>query len=235
MMDFFRFPHTPHLAWLGPGQPRDDKLLGPDEVADLLAGEVVVEEKIDGANLGFSTSEDGDLRCQNRGSYLDPSSAHPQFKPLWPWLATRRADLVDALWPDAILFGEWCFAVHSVRYDALPDWFLGFDVYDRSAGAFWDTARRDALLARVGLRPVPRLARGRFDPGGLAALLGPSRVGSGPMEGLVTRREVGGHTVARAKLVRAEFTQAIDAHWSRGRLVQNRLESGDTGGAAPWP
>jgi hypothetical protein len=25
---FFKFPHTPHLLWLGPGTPRDDKVLG---------------------------------------------------------------------------------------------------------------------------------------------------------------------------------------------------------------
>ena len=35
--DFFRFPHTPHLAWLGEGSPRDDKVLLPNEVAALLA------------------------------------------------------------------------------------------------------------------------------------------------------------------------------------------------------
>src|SRR5690606_2076140 len=49
--EFFRFPQTPHLAWLGEGQPRDDKVLTPDEVDALLAGEVVVEEKVDGANI----------------------------------------------------------------------------------------------------------------------------------------------------------------------------------------
>jgi hypothetical protein len=34
--DFFRFPHTPHLAWLGNGSPRDDKVLSPHEVTALL-------------------------------------------------------------------------------------------------------------------------------------------------------------------------------------------------------
>lgn len=53
-MSFFRFPHTPHLAWLGTVPPRSDKVLAEDEVANLLAKEVVVEEKVDGANIGFS-------------------------------------------------------------------------------------------------------------------------------------------------------------------------------------
>ena len=62
MTDFFRFPHTPHLAWLGEGTPRDDKVLSSHEAAALLAGEVVVEEKLDGANVGLSLDPDGGLR-----------------------------------------------------------------------------------------------------------------------------------------------------------------------------
>ena len=46
MPAFFRFPHTPHVAWLGARVPRDDKLLSPQEVDELLADEVVIEEKI---------------------------------------------------------------------------------------------------------------------------------------------------------------------------------------------
>jgi hypothetical protein len=222
-MDFFRFPHTPHLAWLGAGAPRGDKVLAPAEVTEMLAQPLVVEEKVDGANLGLSVSEDGELRAQNRGSYLARETAHPQFKPLWDWLARHHDALVDALWPDLMLFGEWCHAMHSIRYDRLPDWFLGFDVYDRAEGRFWETARRDALLAALELHPVPRLAAGRFDLPALRGLLGSSRVGGGPMEGLVVRTEDAGWTEARGKLVRAEFTQAIDAHWSRGGLVRNEL------------
>jgi len=232
MTAFFRFPHTPHLAWLGRGQPRDDKVLSPDEAEALLAGEVVVEEKVDGANIGFSTGGDGELRVQNRGSYLDRDHAHPQFRPLWTWLPARESALVDALWPDRMLFGEWCYAVHSVPYGRLPDWFLGFDVYDRSVEKFWDTSRRDALLTTLRLHPTPRIARGHFTAKAVEPLLAsPSRVGDGGVEGLVIRRESSGFTTARAKLVRAEFTQAIEGHWSRGRLRRNALVNG----AAPSP
>lgn len=224
MTAFFRFPSTPHLAWLGEGRPRDDKVLAPDEAESLLAGEVVVEEKVDGANLGISASEEGELRAQNRGTYLDPAHAHPQFRPLWPWLRAREAALVDALWPDLILFGEWCYAVHSVVYRGLPDWFLGFDVYDRSVAQFWDTSRRDALLRELGLHTVPRIAKGRFSIAEIARLAErESQVGGNVVEGVVVRREAEGFTVARAKLVRAEFTQAIDEHWSRGPLRRNEL------------
>jgi hypothetical protein len=231
MTAFFRFPHTPHLAWLGSGSPRDDKVLSPEDADALLAGEVVIEEKVDGANIGFSVDREGELRVQNRGSYLDREHLHPQFRSFRSWLPPREHALIEALGGDRILFGEWCFAVHSVAYDQLPDWFLGFDVYDRATGTFWDTARRDSFLVALGLHPVPRLAEGCFTVAECRELLGESRVGRSPMEGLIVRKEAGGHTTTRAKLVRAEFTQAIDEHWSRRALRRNQLADG----AYEWP
>ena len=220
--DFFKFPHTPHLAWLSSRAPREDKVLSPPEVRDLLSAEVLVEEKVDGANLGISIAPSGALRVQNRGSYLG-SRAHPQFQPLWPWLEVRRHQLIDALGNHLMLFGEWCFAVHSVRYEALPDWFLAFDVYDRSARRFWSSQRRDALVQSLGLAQVPMLARGRYTLDELCRMLGTSRLTRAPMEGLYVRRDEGDFLAARAKLVRPEFIQAIEEHWSSRPLTRNTL------------
>jgi ATP-dependent RNA circularization protein (DNA/RNA ligase family) len=223
MTAFFRFPHTPHVQWLAAGRPRADKVLAPHEVRELLAGDVVVEEKLDGANLGFSVDEHGALRAQNRGTYLDLEAPQGQWKPLRRWLSTRREALADALFPDLMLFGEWCYAVHSVRYTRLPDWFLAFDVYDRARGEFWSAERRNALTAGLGIATVPELARGHLDVAELKRLLGRSLVTDGPAEGLYVRREAGGRLLARAKLVRAEFVQAIEEHWSKRRLEENSL------------
>src|SRR5690606_30449661 len=116
-----------------------------------------------------------------------------QWKALKRWLAPRRQALAEALTPDLMLFGEWCYAVHSVRYTHLPDWFLAFDVYDRRAQQFWSVERRNALARRVDVEVVPELGRGRFDVDGLTGLLGNSRLTDGPAEGLYVRREEGGH------------------------------------------
>jgi hypothetical protein len=223
MSDFFRFPSTPHLVWLGAGQSRDDKVLSPAEARELLTHEIIVEEKVDGANIGFSVTEHGTLCVQNRGTFLSREHTHPQFKSLFRWQQSREDALVDALFPDLMLFGEWCYAVHSVQYARLPDWFLAFDVYDRAQGEFWSTQRRDALVSRLGLELVPRLGAGRFDLMGLRALLGPSRLADGPAEGLYVRIDQGERLVARAKIVRPEFLQAIDEHWSRRELKSNAL------------
>src|SRR5882724_755190 len=105
MIDFFRFPHTPHLAWLGKGQPRDDKVLAPNDVQEILAHEVLVEEKVDGANVGFSVDDNGTLRAQNRGTYISRARCHAQFKPLFRWLQPRERQLIEALSAKLILFG----------------------------------------------------------------------------------------------------------------------------------
>ncbi|MEX0670402.1 MAG: RNA ligase family protein [Pirellulales bacterium] len=226
MTAFFRFPHTPHLAWLGKGQPRDDKVLAPHEVAALLANDVVIEEKIDGANVGLSLSSDGEIVAQNRGGYLTRTHAHEQFRPLWPWLDRHRDSLFDALDENLVLFGEWCYACHSVPYDRLPDWFLCFDAYDRHVGKFWSVQRRNDLLSRIGLEPTPEVSRGRFSLGQLESLIGRSRVGNGDMEGLIVRAETDGWVTARGKLVAERFTQQIDEHWSRGPVRPNALAPG---------
>ena len=107
-------------------------MLSPEEARTFIDGEVTVEEKVDGTNIGFSLDESGVLRVQSRGNYLTRGS-HPQFQPLWPWIEPPAYALIEALRPGLMLFGEWCFALHSVPYKRLPDWFLGFDVYDRAA------------------------------------------------------------------------------------------------------
>lgn len=224
MSDFFRFPHTPHLAWLGTGTPRDDKVLSRTEADDLLCGPVVVEEKLDGANLGFSVSPEGALRAQNRGQYLHAPHAG-QFARLNEWLVSREEALFDALGTDLMAFGEWCAACHSLNYTSLPDWWLLFDVYDRRAGRFWSTARRDAWAADLDLTTVPKLGIGRFDLAEVRELVSTrtSAFLEGPLEGVVVRREDEDWLLQRAKLVRADFTQQIQNHWRRHALTWNRV------------
>ena len=51
---FFRFPHTPHIAWLTSGAPRDDKVLTRQDASALLGTDVVREEKLE-VSLGLVT------------------------------------------------------------------------------------------------------------------------------------------------------------------------------------
>ena len=227
MPDFFRFPHTPHIAWLAEGEPRDDKVLSQAEAQALLADEVVLEEKLDGANLGFSLGADGILRAQNRGQYLAAPHAG-QFARLPAWLAQHGDDIAAVLTPDLMLFGEWCAARHSLDYSALPDWLMVFDVYDRKVGKFWSTPRRNALASAIGLATVPELNRAKLTLAQLESLLTAqsSRYRVGPVEGIVIRSESADWCEGRAKLVRPDFTQAIVEHWRKRGIEWNRLAAG---------
>ena len=228
MTGFFRYPHTPHIDWLAEGQPRDDKVLSPVESARLLASEVVIEEKLDGANLGFSIGPDGELRAQNRGQYLLRPFTGP-FARLADWLQAHQDRLFDALTEPLIVFGEWCAARHSLDYDRLPDWWLMFDVYDREAQQFWSTRRRHELASSVRTAEVPLLHRGRISLAQLrvCATRQASRFREGTVEGLVVRREDSLWLQDRAKLVCPGFAQAITDHWRSRPLAWNRIVHDD--------
>jgi len=200
--DFLRFPHTPHLTWLGTGMPRDDKVLSPSEAQTVLAGDVVVEEKLDGANIGFSIGPDGALRAQNRGQYLCAPYTG-QFEHLAKWMDVHDDALFDILSEGTILFGEWCAARHSVTYGSLPDWFLVFDIYDCASSRLWSTPRRNSLAQGMGLNTVPMLLTGRTSLADLEILVRSehSRFRAGPMEGIVIRQESQQWLARRAKIV----------------------------------
>lgn len=220
---FHKYPHTPHLVWRGSGTPRDDKVLKPTEVSEFLAGEVIVEEKVDGANLGISIGPAGQLRAQSRGNYLKPGRCHAQWAPLWSWLAARNEELLEGLHPGLMLFGEWCYARHTVPYRRLPDWFLGFDIFDTAVGRFWSVERRDAWLRQRALFSVPEVTRGPIRPKQASSLLGSSALGDTPMEGIYLRREKDSWLESRAKVVSLAFQQQIEQHWTRRPVIPNQL------------
>ena len=198
------------------------------EAEEFLGGSVVVEEKVDGANLGLSVGPEGRIRAQSRGNYLAPGRSHAQWNLLWPWLAKREQTLAASLGDKQMLFGEWCYARHSIAYDALPDWFLAFDVFEPATGTFWSSDRRNALAAELGIVTVPEVLRGRLTLRKLPDLIGESALGAARMEGIYLRREVEGRLLARAKVVGKEFTQQIVQHWTRRSLVANHLVAGVT-------
>ena len=227
MSDFFRYPHTSHIAWLGDGTPRDDKVLTALEAEAILAHTIVLEEKVDGANLGFSVDSNGAIRAQNRGQYLlRPFTG--QFARLNEWLEIHEEALFEDLGESLILFGEWVAAVHSLEYTSLPNYFLVFDVYDRNERRFWSTARRNALVSRLGLRHIHQLGSGHYRLQSLERMLAttPSAYRDGGCEGIYLRHEDEDWLIARVKLVRPDFVQGIGEHWRSRTLRWNTLKAG---------
>ncbi|WWC98147.1 hypothetical protein V866_005038 [Kwoniella sp. B9012] len=157
-----KFPRTPHLIDLGAATSDDiiqsqansyataDSKVLPS--GGRYAEKVIITEKIDGANMGLSLSPDrSKIIVQNRSHYINPTS-HEQFKKLGSWLETHQDKLIRLLGRDDyfaeryVLFGEWMYATHSIHYTNLPDWFIAFDLYDRSTNVFVDRKTLQSLL-----------------------------------------------------------------------------------------
>ncbi len=223
--NFVKFPTTPHLATFSGIEIRDDKVMTVRERRAFLTQELTIEEKVDGANLGISFDSSGNILAQNRGSYLElPGSG--QWRTLQDWLRVRTDVLFDTLNDQFILFGEWCYAKHSVYYSRLPDWFLGFDIYDRQSGRFLSVPHRDALCRTIGVAQVPVIAKRRFVFEEIEKLLGKSVLTDQPAEGIYLRSNGGKWLLQRAKLVCPMFLRSLDGNWSQSMLQPNRLLAG---------
>lgn len=204
------FPRIPHLV--GGRGTSDDRELSPTELAALLDQPVLVEEKLDGANVAIWL--DGSrVECSLRSGPGGRDRAG-QLGPLRAWLA-ERSDELRALLGESALYGEWLLLTHAISYDRLPAYLVGLDLW--SEGGFATPPERNERLARAGLFPPPELYRGslgRLDD--LERLLGESRVGPEPMEGLVVRT-LDGSEPRIAKLLRAGFAPASDEAWGPRR------------------
>ena len=164
MIDYSRmikYPRTHHLqgSRLQPG----DEDLSQVPFEAIFGRNIVIEEKIDGANSAISFDDKGTLLLQSRGHYLRGGYNERHFDLLKQWANTHRAIFYSVLGSRYIMYGEWMYAKHTVFYDALPDYFMEFDIYDRERGVFLDTDSRRALTEQMQVvHSVPVVGRGVY-------------------------------------------------------------------------
>lgn len=212
-----KYPRSFHLPW-SPGGTSDDKRI--DDVAPLIGGELVITEKCDGSNLTYT-----------RRSVFARSHAGPPTHRSFDLAKATHARIAHALAPGVSVFCEYCYAVHSVVYDALPDYSLVFGVRDDDTRRFWAWDDVVALAADLGLPTVPVLFRGTVE--GARALEAttttlasePSAFG-GVREGVVVRLaaaiEDGAFSRSLAKWVRKDHV-STDEHWLHQSIRPQRL------------
>ena len=237
MYRLHKYPRTPHLTGsrLQPGD-EDLRVVSLEHLKGL---NLVVEEKLDGANSAVSFGEDGRLLLQSRGHFLDGGPRERHFGLLKAWAGSVQRRLWEALGERHVMYGEWLYARHTIFYDALPHYFLEFDVLDRLTGEFLSTPARRELLKDVPVVSAPVLYTGPTPTAEqLAALVKPSSFqtarwresltevcaargldaaralretdSAGLLEGLYIKVEDGGRVTERFKFVRPSFTQAVD-------------------------
>jgi len=235
--NFVKYPRTPHL--FGSQGADDDKHLGEAESNEFIADEsLIVEEKIDGTNVGIHFTSAGQMVLQCRG-HLITEGMHPQYDLFKQWALVKRYVMEQHLEDRFILFGEWVYARHTVHYRQLQHYFFEFDIYDKVAEVFLSLKRRLDLLDGMGFETVPVLHTGAVSREGLEGLIGPSQFDSqfenpmkrrtdNLMEGLYLRTEAKGVVSGRAKIVRPEFVEKVkqSTHWQQQTMVPNLLKEG---------
>ena len=235
--DMKKYPRTPHIegSRIQPG----DEDLSQIPFSQLAGRHAVVEEKIDGANSAISFGASGELLLQSRGHYLRGGYRERHFNFMKQWAQAHAEAFYKVLGSRYIMYGEWMYAKHSIFYDALPAYFMEFDILDRETGRFLDTHLRHEMTARMPISSVPVLAEGVFaSKEELIRLLGPSHYiteehlaklrayaegnGLDPdrqcretdpsvlMEGLYIKVEEDGEVVERMKFVRQSFLQCVE-------------------------
>lgn len=239
-LELIKYPRTPHLE--------GSRLQAGDEGFDhipykaLVGKDIIVEEKLDGANCALRFDAYGQLFLQSRGHFLGGGGNERQFALLKKWASAHEPRLLEVLTDRYIVFAEWLHKKHSVFYDSLPTYFAEFDIFDRQTNHWLGTQARASLLGPLPVLGVPVLYQGIAPKklSDLVALLGPS-LGKSPnwqknferivarenldinkawqlcdintlAEGLYIKVEEDGNVVARYKWVRPDFVQTLLSH-----------------------
>lgn len=222
-----KYPRTPHIE--GSRLQAGDEDLSQIRFDAIRGRHLVVEEKIDGANSAISFDSDGQLLLQSRGHYLTGGARERHYELMKQWAAVHRDTLCAILGSRYIMYGEWMYAQHRIPYDALPHYFMEFDIYDRQANRYLDTASRRELTRQMPICSVPVLGEGEFkNLDELLQLIGPSHYNTNPevlMEGIYIKVEEQGEVVDRMKYVRHGFTQYVEPEqaWLDRDIVVNGL------------
>lgn len=174
------------------------KRLGHKSVSNILevGDEIIVEEKLDGANASFSKGEYQPRAFSRRKELFntyhtvdDQGVGHivmgDTLRGFLGWVHDKIHN--HMLNPDYIYYGEWLVR-HTVVY---PEWaeydFYLFDVYDAKTDTFLDKMKVFEQAYLLGIRSAPVLYSGKFEsPKQLEQLVGKTLV-----EGSINGQQTG--------------------------------------------
>lgn len=204
-----KYPRTCHLPW-SLGKTDDDRVMS--NVDSFIGKHVVVTEKYDGENTslyadGFSHSRSVDSQSHESQSWL---------KQFW----NVRAHNLPSNWR---ICGENLYAKHSIYYNNLPSYFLGFSLWNENNICLdWKETQR--WFSELYIVPVSVLYDGIYNEREIKDCWHPRC--SNTQEGYVVRlaesfsyedfsRSVG-------KFVRSHHVRTDD-HWKYGKEMERNV------------
>lgn len=134
-----KYPRTPHLPG-SPGCTKDDRKL--TSCVCLLNTDVVILEKLDGSNLSMTST-----KVFARSHIGEPT--HKSFD----MAKQLHREIMQEIPDNVSVFGEWCYAVHSIEYNALPGYFMVFGIRNEN-NQMWLNWKETVKLAETLKLPM---------------------------------------------------------------------------------
>lgn len=209
-VDYVKYPRTHHLPW-SPGLTDDDRVIKDLSAFD--GKRVIVTVKMDGENTNL-------YQDHYHARSVD-SKSHPSRD----WAKAKWAKFAYDIPKGWRICCENLYAKHSIHYTDLPDYLMGFSVWDdRNVCQSWDDTL--FMLEYFGIIPVPVLYDGIWDEKKIKALWNDSMWDN--VEGYVVRVAdsftYGQFRTHVAKFVRKGHVQT-SKHWMRGQpITPNQLK-----------
>jgi len=205
-LEYVKYPRTYHLPW-SPGKTDDDRVLKNTSVFDDKM--VVVTRKMDGENFsGYKNY------CHARS--IDGRS-HPSRDWAKNFWSQRSYELPEG-WRVCC---ENMYAVHSIKYDDLESYLLGFSIWDENNNCLsWEDTKLWFNLLDIPIVPV--LYYGKYDEEKIKKLYN-EKTDWENHEGYVIRNadafSYKDFKTNAAKFVRPNHVQTIK-HWMFGQKIE---------------
>lgn len=206
-----KYPRTYHLPW-SPGLTKDDRQ--HRDMSNFQGREVVMTLKMDGENTTMY-QDHIHARSVDSGGHLSRN-----------WVKGFHAQRQGDIPHEWRICGENLYAKHSIAYDKLPSYFLGFSVWnDRNECLSWDETLEWFDL--LDIIPVAVLYRGIYDEKRIKDL--EKDFDFDRDEGYVLRvtdsLSYGEFRNCVGKFVRKDHVQTAK-HWFRGQVITpNKLKN----------
>lgn len=206
--DYVKYPRTFHLPW-SEGVTRDDRMIS--NLDHLIGQDIVITEKMDGENT--TLYHDGKIHARSLTTPIDDTRSW--VKNFW----SSKCNDLPIGWR---ICGENMFAEHSISYDNLKSYFLGFSIWNEKMQCLsWnETIEWFDLL---GIVPVKVLYQGPYEEGIVKSF---GVIAGNDCEGYVLRLSSSfnyhefKHSVL--KYVRKDHVGSNE-HWRRSKIVVNKL------------
>jgi len=206
MDKYTKYPSTPHVPW-SPSVKEDDFVL---KTFDKFKGQrIIVSEKMDGES------------CTMYNDHIHARSINSRYHASRTWVKAFWSGIKSNIPEGSRICGENLYAKHSIFYNSLPSYFMGFSYWNSTMSLSWDDTVEK--FTELGIIPVPVIYDGEFSEKVLKEL---TKFNTDIQEGYVVRVarafEFGEFAECMAKYVRKNHVQT-DEHWMYSEIIPNVL------------